>query len=92
MDISDDNEYKLRKCDIQTPKAGNCQIVRMGGIEDECLVIGWIKQLFKTKEFKDLQFPPMYLIQLIVKRYNQEEIHWIYNSACFENRHFSNQR
>ena len=61
----------------------------MGGIFDEYLVVGWIKELFKTNEFKHLSFPPMYLIQLIVKRYSEEEIHWMYHKAHIDNRHFT---
>ena len=89
LDIRDDNEYKLRKCDIKLPKAGMCNISRIGGIKDKYLVVGWIKELFKSKEFKDLSFPPMYLIQLIVVRYNQEEIHWIYQYSWEDHRHFA---
>ena len=36
---------------------------------------------FKTSDFKDMVVPPMYIMQLILFRYNNEEIHWIAYSA-----------
>ena len=81
LDITDDNNYKLRECSIKIPNS-QCypspEIVLMGGeIEHELLVIGWIKKLFKTTEFKDLSLPPMYIMKMIGLWYNQEELHWI---------------
>ena len=77
FNIKDETDYKLNKCGIQCPSGGLHNIVRTGGIKDELLVIGWIKELFKTLEFKELALPPMYILQLIVVRYNEEEIHWV---------------
>ena len=83
LDISNDEQYTLKECTIKVPIPGHNPIVRAGGIKDECLVVGWIKELYKTKEFKDSLLPPMYLIQLIVKRYNQEKIHWVSSRAHY---------
>ena len=79
MDISDDDKYKLKECDIKIPKMPiSPQKVSMGGgIENELLTIGWIKQCFKTKEFKNLILPPMYIMKMIGSWYNQEEVHFI---------------
>ena len=77
LDISDDSGYKLRECTIKAPGIFSHIILMGGEIEDELLVIGWIKQLFKTKEFKDLSLPPIYIMKIIGLWYNQEELHWI---------------
>ena len=78
LDIRDDNynNYKLIECKIKCPQEGCFGIVRIGGIENELLVIGWIKRLFKTKEFKNLVLPPMYLMKIVLLWYGQEMIHW----------------
>ena len=74
LDIRDDDNYRLREGTIKMPYCSS--IILMGGaIEDELLVIGWIKRLFKTKEFKHLSLPPMYLMKAMCLWYDQEEIH-----------------
>ena len=83
LDIRDENEYKLRECKIKLPKVGKCLIVRMGGIKDEILTIGWIKELFKTKQFKKLALPPPYLMKMISLYYNQEMLHWFYDENSY---------
>ena len=66
LDISDDNGYKLKESSIKPPNTLSSQMILMGGeIEDELLVIGWIKQLFETKEFKKILLPPMYIMKMI---------------------------
>ena len=78
LDLRDDNHYKLKKSQIKCPQKGICDLVRFGGgIQDELLVIGWIKDLFKTTDFKHLSLPPMYLMKMIQSWYNQEMIHWL---------------
>eukprot|EP01083_Nonionella_stella_P218466 783394_1 len=47
-------------------------ILRTGGLKSEITVIGWTKNVFKN-----LEMPPMNIIQLISMFYSQEEIHWI---------------
>ena len=51
-------------------------------IMHEILVIGWIRKLFKTKEFKDLRLLPMYLLKMICGWYDQEMIHWLNIDYC----------
>ena len=89
LDITDDNQYKLKKSLIKPPKTGRCNILlRGGGIEHEMLVIAWIKQLFKEKEFTHLPLPPMHLMKLICSWYVQKEIHWI-GCGNKDNEHFA---
>ena len=87
LDISDDNNYKLKECTIKLPKKyEHPQIALMGGdSDDESLIIGWIKELFKTKEFKDLSLPPMYIMKMIGLWYNQEGLHWIQDGDDYNN-------
>ena len=49
LDISDDNDYKLRESAINSPTHLSAIVIMGGEIEYELLVIGWIKKLFKTK-------------------------------------------
>ena len=79
LDIRDETEYKLRECSIKAPKAGFNPIIRMGGISHKLLVIGWIKGLFKTKEFRNISLPPTYIMELILSWYFQEVIYWTEN-------------
>ena len=76
LDMRND-EWKLRESKVRLPIGGRNHLMRIGGIKDECLVVGWIKRLFKLRGFRKLLLPPMYIIQLIVDRYGREEIHWI---------------
>ena len=72
----------------QFPKLHDFQIVlRGGGVENEMLVIGWIRCLFKEGEFKNIQFLPMYLMKLICSWYSQEEVHWM-GGGYKNNEHF----
>ena len=90
LDIRDDNKYELIECDIKLPSPGSCFIVALGGLMDEYLVIGWIKELFGTDNFKDVSFPPIEIAQMIRYWYNQEEIHWLRSITEFNvHNHFS---
>ena len=40
-------------------------------------MVAWIKELFKRLEFKELEVPPMCIMQSIGKWYNTEKIHWM---------------
>ena len=89
-----DDSYKLNKCNIHCPKPGNIHcpihIVRSGHkLEQEMLVIGWIKSLFRSNDFKHLRVPPVYILQLIARWYNQEMLHWLErNCEDTENEHY----
>ena len=75
LDLTDETEYKLKQSTIELPRAGPCILVRTNA-KSQILVIGWIKTLFESKEFKDLILPPMYLLKMISLWYDQEMIHW----------------
>ena len=77
--MKDDNDWKIKRSIISCPDVGRCRVVRSGGVDskDEILVIGFIKQCFKMKEFKHLQVPPVYIMILIANRYSAEMIHWL---------------
>merc|ERR1712228_53612 len=78
LDMKNTNEWKLRKSKIPfnvIPRFA----VRTGGIDsnDENLVIGYIRDCFKQKEFENIQLPPSYLMKMISEKYNAETIHCI---------------
>ena len=75
LDLRDEIAYKLKECKIELPKSGPCSIVRVN-MKHEILTIGWMRRLFRTKEFKDLILPPIYLLKMISSWYSQEIIHW----------------
>ncbi len=60
--------------------------------KDELLINGWTKALFNASEFKQLQMPPFYIIQLIARWFSQESIYFIKrnwdNDDRQENNHF----
>ena len=91
LDIRKDNEYKLIESTIKLSSAlqgnykGNYKIIGSGGIKDEILVIGWIKELFKTSEFKVLSLPPMYIMKWVSLWYNQEMVHFLDLNTCEHN-------
>ena len=76
MDISTP-AYKLYKSSVKNPWKEEHLMTKVGGLKDELLVFGWIKHLFKTKELKLVQEPPIYLKVLVGSFYSKEEIHWI---------------
>eukprot|EP01084_Bolivina_argentea_P083288 150816_1 len=75
LQINDDG-YKLRKSSISVPIHGECSVAIMGGIMDEMLVIGYVRTLFKTTKFKDIELPPCYIMQMIANWYQMEMLHW----------------
>eukprot|EP01084_Bolivina_argentea_P204583 349407_1 len=77
LDIIDANDCKLRESSICCPKPGGILIRMQNKLLDESTVIGYVKKLFKTKEFNNLQLPPACILELISEYYNQEMIHWI---------------
>ena len=79
LDVRND-EFKLKKCRICAPYKGPCRLAITGGITDEILVIGWIKKIFRSLEFKTLQLPPIYIMQMIANWYNQEIVHYFHTT------------
>ena len=77
--MKDENNWKLRKCKIKCPYSGKCCGVRTGGIDSkkDVLVNGFVKECFKMKEFKQLQLPPVYIVNIIVQWFSAEMIHFV---------------
>lgn len=56
LDIKEDNQYKLKKSVIKVPKIARYNmLIRGSDTEHELLVDGWVKQLFKGEQFKNMQ-------------------------------------
>lgn len=72
----DDSNYSFSVSDIPcTSIDPDCIMRTGGGLCDEKLVIGWIRILFGSSEYKGLAHPPLYLMQMIAKWYSREMIH-----------------
>lgn len=77
LDIRYD-DYTTSQCIIQTPFEHASIMERTeGGIKDEMLIFGWIKQLFQQSQFQEMVLPPVYIIKLLMKWYSAELIHFI---------------
>ena len=88
LDIKYENRWVLKKSKIYVPNSiktkkhklhkPRMHVVRTGGVDsnDEKLVVGYIRDCFKQKEFESIQLPPKYLMKMIEKRYNAETLHW----------------
>eukprot|EP01084_Bolivina_argentea_P176837 305946_1 len=77
LDMIDDNNWKIKQCELKCPRSGKCIGTSTGGIEHDMLVTGFVKGCFKLKEFKNLKSPPTHIISLIAKWYSGEVIHWM---------------
>ena len=90
LDISNENEFKIFKTDIGSPvnddaydyrdigpKGVDGIVCLGGGLWSDMVVIGWTKRLYGRKEFKKLQMPPLYLLQMIAHWLSTEELHYI---------------
>eukprot|EP01084_Bolivina_argentea_P144955 254217_1 len=79
LDMKDDNNWKLKQCEIKCPVFGTCYGARTGGCDsnNQILVNGFVKKCFKLKEFLQLQLPPVYIINIINKYFSAEMIHCI---------------
>lgn len=79
------DDYEFYRSSVKIPCTQPHFIVQTGGIKDHVLVVGWIKWVFKSSEFRFMEEPPMYLMTLISHWYNNEQIHWI---GKYYDRHF----
>merc|ERR1712087_533173 len=76
--IRDEGNYKLRDCNILCGNLDPVALLRTGhGIRDNMLVIGLIRELFGTSEFKKFDLPPLHIMEAIVPWYSMELIHVI---------------
>ena len=89
LHITNNDDYKLVQCNISSPirTSSELHIQRTGGgIEDEMLTFGWIKQLFQTSVFQHMKLPPLYIMKFILMWYSRELIHLIHDNT---NSHFA---
>ena len=77
LDIQDDAKWTLYESKVRIPKDIEHHLAVTGGVENDHLVIGWTRDLFKKQEYLNLAFPPLYLLQMIGKWLWCEELHWI---------------
>ena len=77
MDL--ENEWKIRESSIRLTASGQCYAAKTGGIgsKNDLLVAGYIRECFKTKEFVNMQLPPVCIMRIIAVKYDAELIHWI---------------
>merc|ERR1712130_407914 len=52
-------------------------VIPSNKMNEELTVFGFVRRLWKNKDFKQLLFPPFYLIQIIAFFYNEEYLHLI---------------
>ena len=73
---------KLVKCKIKCPTKGSVRVaVGNDKFKQELITYGFVRNLWKNKQFNDnMKFPPFYLINLIVSYDQQEEVYlfWRY--------------
>ena len=81
LDLTNEAKYKLKECKIQIPRAGPCLLITIN-IKCEILVIGWIKELFKTEQFKNIILNQYIYWKMISLWYDQEMIHWLDTNYC----------
>merc|ERR1712244_80488 len=76
--MSNDNEYELKRSKICCPKSGGHHMVRVNGkANDELLMMGYIRNLYKTVMFEDVEIMPDDIIKFAMKWCKTEMIHWI---------------
>ena len=92
IDIRNDKNYRIEQLHgIRVPKlqtAHNIFSFR-GGIKQQLLINGFVRNLFKLSEFQDLLFPPNDILQIVYNWYCVEEIHWIETGETNGNDHFT---
>merc|ERR1712154_760158 len=84
------NEYQMKQSKICCPKPGGHHLVIVNGkANDELLIMGYIRDLYKTEMFKDVETMPDDLIKFTLKWCRTEMLHWIeFNLGKNEKMHF----
>lgn len=78
LDLCENNEFKLRKIDFDGPKEATVNeyaLLKTGGLKDEGLVFGYIKDLYTRNEI--MRMPPIHLMHVIRCFFYQTTVHWI---------------
>ena len=74
--IYDIQQDRFMECTLECPFKGDMHAICMGDDKrDELLVFGFVNDLYQAKEFKNLRKLPVCLINLILKRVNNEYLH-----------------
>ena len=89
LNIKDIEDVILNKS-IKCPKHGVHHLLKTGDIwYNEMLVTGYIKSLFDSDEFKEINQLPMEILNMIIEWNYDEMIHWIeWNDKGEENEHY----
>ena len=81
LNIKNPDSYKLFRSRIKKPFDDCYEIVGTGGVQHELLVMGYIRLLYESAEFKNSKkkskLCPIDLQKLIIKAFSEEEIHCI---------------
>eukprot|EP01084_Bolivina_argentea_P203520 347591_1 len=93
LNIDNIDNVILKKSEVKCPMGGYHHLLKsiVHSVNDELLVIGFIKWLWNSKEFKtvELLLPPLEIMKLIAKWYAVEMVHWIeWNVGNSENQHY----
>ena len=92
LDMKIENRWKLRPSNLSCSRRSNiCYAFGTGGMEikDDVLVIGYIRELFQSKAFENIQLPPTYIMMMVAERYSAEMIHLIYNNGDHQGIHLN---
>ena len=74
--IIDTKKYERKKCSIKIPYQGRFHAMMMRNCaRDDLLAFGYINKCFKSKELKDIQRLPHYLVKFIGNWFVMEFIH-----------------
>ena len=80
LDIRRENDYKLKKSTIQNPIPNTSyNFVVMKEVEDEKLIMGWIRESFQSLGLQSVPFPKD-LLPIICESCSTEKIHWMQTS------------
>ena len=88
-DFDRPQDFVMKESRICFPLMQSANIAITGGYKDEILVTGYVKMMFKIKEFKELTLPPVYMIQIIERYFNMETLHWIDDRSMDDHTHFA---
>ena len=80
LDIRNDNQLTLRESNIRCPYKGVCSVVRAIGfdIKDSILIMGYMKQCYKNKEFNQYVSIPTDIISMIHQWYCGDMVHYFF--------------
>ena len=89
LDIQNENQYKLWGTSLRIPRNDKyASIDGAVGTRDSGTILltsGWIRSLFATETFAEMELPPAAIIQMIENYKNVEEtIHWFLTENTYD--------